>query len=450
MATIDPTSLANQLAIAYTQPTQSMLDAKQKASQATTAALDKLQSALQAFTSAMSSMSVKKSVLQYSAVFSNTDIGTATTSATAQPGTYSLFVEQLASAHQVSFANLPTVPVGSSGTLTVQQINGSSFTVDFTGADSDNDGTLTQTEIARAINQAAGNEGKVNAMLVTVGGQTQLVLASATTGEGGQISLDTSGLAAGQLKDSLDNGTELTQARDAIVWLGGQGTGIQMKQASNTYTSIQGVSMTFTKAMNMGDPPVTLTVAADDNGTASNVQSFVDAYNALDKALDELTANGGEGKEKAALASDSGVRALRDKLGTLLRQQIDGLRLLDFGISAGRHGTLSLDQGKLQKKLAAQPDALDTLFGSNNLGASSGILGSLDGYVKTWVNSTNGQIKLRKDSAQKLQSDLATRQTRLDAQFSSAYQRYLRQFTQLQTLQSQMEQNTGMFDLLGT
>src|SRR5690606_40822188 len=112
--------------------------------------------------------------------------------------------------------------------------------------DTDSDGTISQAEIARAINQASDNQGKVIASVVTSGGQTQLLLTSAKTGEAGEISIDASGLPAGALRDALSNARELTAAQDAVVRLGGQG-GIRMQQGSNTFTGIEGVSAPFTR-----------------------------------------------------------------------------------------------------------------------------------------------------------------------------------------------------------
>jgi len=60
----------------------------------------------------------------------------------------------------------------------------------------------------------------------------------------------------------------------------------------------------------------------------------------------------------------------------------------------------------------------------------------------------NGQIKQRSDANTKLQSALTQRQTTLQAQYDSAYQRYLKQFTALQSLQSTMGSNVSMFDAL--
>lgn len=452
MADINPTTMATQLATAYTQNAQSLITAKTQVAQANSTALTKLQTALQTFNTALTSLSGKKGVQQQAASFSSSTYGTATASSTAQAGTYSVFVEQLATAHQVAFEDLPAVPVATGGPISVNLADGSSFNVNLSAADQDGDGTLSQAEIARAINQASGNGGKVTAMIVTAGGSTQLVMTSAQSGAAGATSLDTSGLPASGLKDALDNGKQLAAAQDAIVWLGEQGTGLKLQQGSNTFTAIAGVTMTFTQKMATGSAPITLTVSRDDSATASNVQGFIDAYNTLKKTLDELTktANADAGTSAAAFASDSGVRALRNKLTSMIRQDFGGLSLMDFGVSASRDGTLSLDKTKLEKAVTANPDGLDALFGSTSITASSGLLGGLDKYLDVWLDSTNGQIKNRQASVQSMQKALTTKQTRLDAQYDSFYERYLQQFSQLQTLQSQMSQTSGLFDSLFT
>jgi len=452
MTDINPASMATQLANAYTQPTQSLLSTQSKNAKAVSSALSSLQAALQTFDGVLTGLSAKKSLQQYSAAFSAAGFGSATASATAQPGTYSLFVEQLASANQISFLDLPAIPVASGGPLTVSLAGGGSFNVDLTSADADSDGSLSQSEIARAINLASGNGGQVSAMLVTVSGQTQLILSAGSTGAASQITLDTSALPASLLKNALSAGSELVAARDAVVWLGAQGTGVKLQQASNTFTAIPGVSMSFTQAMANGASPMTLTVASDDSGTAANVSSFVDAYNALNKVLDQLTDTGNPEDNTAAavFASDAGVRALRSRLNTLIHQQVGGLRLMDFGVNADRDGKLSLNRDKLQKAMAAHPDGLNTVFGSTGTTTSSGVLGTLDKYAGSWLNSANGQIKRRQESAQNIQRAITARQTRLDDQYSKSYERYLNQFTRLQQLQSQMSQTTDMFANLST
>lgn len=450
MATIDPTSSATQFAKAFIQPMQTQIDNQTKSAKTTSDALSKLQSALQTFDSALFSLSGTKGVVQYSATVSDTSIATATATSSAQAGSYSFFVEQTAAAHQVAFSNVPSVPVPSGGPLVVQLDDGSSFTVDLAAADTDGDGSLSPTEVARAINEAADNSGKVNAALMMVGGQTKLILTSGSTGAAGEITLDTSGLPASGLKNALDNGQVLVQGRDAIAWLGDQGTGIQIQQASNTFTGIDGVSLTFAKAMQAGATPITLTVARDDSGTATNVRGLVDAYNTLKKTLDDLTANGTADKDKGVFASDSGVRALRDRINSLIRQKIGGVQLTDFGIAASRSGTLTLDESKLTKAMDTYSGKLEQLFGKAAAANGTGVLGTLDQYLKTWTSSVKGQINQRQTSLQKMQDSINTRQSRLDTQYTNTYNRYLKQFTQLAALQDQMSKNTDIFDAISS
>ena len=366
------------------------------------------------------------------------------------PGTYAFFVEQLASADQIAYSGLTNATVAGGDILAVNLAGGASFTVSLAGADSDNDGVLTAKEIASAINAAAGNNSSVTASSVTVNGESQLVLTSTTSGAAGQISLDTSGIAAGALKDALSGGNRLVEGRDAIVWLGAKDTGVKLQQGSNTFNAVEGVSMTFTRAMAAGEAPVTLTVAMDDSGTKVNVQSFVDAYNTLQTVLDSLTNTGdaAAGVPAAIFAHDAGVRALRNHLNSTIRESVGGLSLTAFGIIANRNGSLSLDGGRLKAKLAANPEGLATVFGSSAVGAKRGVLGELDKYLNLWTSSTNGQITQRKTAVSKLQTSLAVQQETLDRQFNSAYSRYLIQFTQLQSLQGQMEQTSSMFDAL--
>ncbi|MBU7572413.1 MAG: flagellar filament capping protein FliD [Hydrogenophaga sp.] len=443
---INPTQMATQLATIYTQGTQDIITRDSKSADATNAGYTRLRSALSAFNTAMDALSGKKGLVKNSVSFAGSSGATGTASASAQPGTYSFFVEAVASNHQIAFADLPAVPVATGGPLVIQQADGSSFNVNLLMADADGNGTISQTEIARAINQASGNAGKVTAQVVNTGNGSQLILSSGASGEDGAITVDASGLPAGALKNALSaTPNELAQARDAVVWLGDQGTGVRIQQASNTVTAIDGVTLSLTRAMSTGDAPATLTVAADEAGTADNVRSFVTAFNTLQGVINDLTKTDINAAARGVFASDSSVRALRTRLNDILRQDFGGVRMSELGISTDRQGALTFDAAKLKKTLDVKPDALDKAFGSSSLSAPSGVLGSMNTYLKTWLDSGNGQIKRRQDSVQTLQRDITHRQARLDEQFAMSYERYLLQFTQLQSLMGQLNQTSGMF-----
>lgn len=453
MANLDPVTMASQLANLYVAGTQQQLTNQSQRAQSQSSALTKLQSALSAFETAMSGLTTRSSgVLQRSATLSGAGsaITAATASASAAPAAHQVFVEQVATTHQVAFEDLPAVPVALGGPLVVQLGDGTNFSVDLPMADQDNDGTISHAEIARAINLAEQNGGKVVASTVTSGGQTHLVLTAGSSGADGAITLDASGLPDSALKTALGNGRELVAAQDAVVWLGAEGTGIRMQQASNTFTAIEGLTLTLAQPMASGSAPATVTVANDNSATTEKLQSFVTAYNALEKALDELTAFGAEGATSAAFASDAGVRNLRSRLGNALRMEVDGMRLTDFGIKTSRDGSISLDGAKLDKALAANPDKLDALFGSTGLVGASGVLGALQTVTDSWTDVTSGLIKRRQDTVQVTQKRITLRQDRLEMQYENAYQRYLAQFTQLQNLQAQMSETSNLFSSLST
>ncbi|KQQ91593.1 flagellar filament capping protein FliD [Massilia sp. Leaf139] len=438
--TYDPASTAQALAEAFTSGRQTILTRQTTQASATEKGLSTLSSALTAFQGSLATLTgLNKTMSASSAVFSDTAVASATATATAAAGTYSFFVAQVASAHKVSYGGMTDFAGGGSLTLGV---GASSFVVDLSTKP-----TWTVRELAAAINGATGNTS-MSASVVTTGSTSELVLTSKTTGAANTISVGSTGVDAGLAAKLGAAPNTLAQALDAVVRVGSE-TGTEIRQASNTLNVIDGVTMTLTKAQTAGSAPVTLTVASDASKTAANAQAFVDAYNKLKTAIDALVSPGDpkSGGAPGAFAGDSGIRALRDRLVSVLRGS-GTTSLANFGITANRQGTLTLDSTRLNKALATNPTGLDTLIGSSAATGSSGIAGQLDSYLKLWTSSTNGQIGSRKDAVSKLQDNLAQRQTLLDKQYDGAYSRYLAQFTQLQSVQSNMSYNTSLFDNL--
>jgi len=452
--TYDPTASAQALTDKYTADLQARITAQTKAATATSGGLTNLKMALTTFSSSLMSLtSSGKTLLTQSAALSNTALGSATASSTAAPGTYSLFVEQVATNHQVSFGNLGDTPLAEAGTLKIKVGTGD-FTVDLSKANSNSDQLLSVKEIAAAINAEPKNNSRVTASVITIGGVAQLVLTSNVSGTEGKLDFDTSALGGGALETAMTpQPKELVEAKNAILWVGarpadGQDNGSRIEQSSNTFSNIDGVKMTFTKAQAIGDAPMTLTVALDTSATTTNAQSFVTAYNKLKAVLDGLTDPGDPSSGKAAgvFSADSGVRVLRDQLVRTLRETAAG-SLATFGITAQRNGTLALDTTKFEAAVKANPAGLDKAIGNNSASAPSGIAGKLDKFVESWT-STNGVLTQRETSVSKLQKSLDERQAKFEADYTAMYNRYKAQFTQLQALQARMSQTTDMFDAL--
>lgn len=452
--TYDPANSATALTDKYTVDIQKRITEQTKAATATSAALLNMRMALTSFSSSMLTLTGKTMVAQ-GATLSDTSVGSATAAATATPGTYSVFVEKVATKNQIALSGLSgtPVPADGDGTLNIKLANNTNFTVDLSKANTDGDTTLSPKEIAAAINAEPKNSG-VTASVITIGGVAKLVLSSSVSGEEGAVTLDTSAMAASDLKTALSvTPNQLIAAQDAVIWVGGKptdptDTSNRIKQSSNTFSNIDGVKMTFTKAQASSDAPVTITVALDVSATTTNAQSFVTAYNKLKAVLDGLTDPGDPAKEVAGgtFSSDNGVRVLRDQLMRALRESGSG-SLATFGITSQRNGTLALDATRLEAAVKSNPTGLDKAIGNNSGSAPSGIVGKLDKYIDTWT-STTGQLSQRETSLTKTQKALETRQTKFEDDYKTMYDRYKAQFTKLQTFQAQMSQTTDMFDAL--
>jgi flagellar hook-associated protein 2 len=339
----DPVPTATNLADKYVAPRQQILTAQLAAATAAERGLTEMNSALLAFQTSLAALTgANKKVFAQSAVFGDTTVGSATASSKAAAGTYAFFVKQIATASQVSLTGL-TDSTGVAGTLKLNMGGALAFDVDMAAANTDG-GALSTRELAAAINGAAGNAGKVTASIVTTGGTAELVLTARDTGLNSAITLDTSGITGtSSLVDANADPARrrvLVEAQDAEIRVGAE-NGTAITQASNTFTAVDGVSMTFTRAQTSGAAPVTLTVSADTKTTTANVQAFVDAYNKLKTTLSKLTASGDAAKGVAGgtFAHDSGVRALADRLGSLLRPA-NGDSLAAYGIISTRSGTL--------------------------------------------------------------------------------------------------------------
>ncbi|HGL4260754.1 flagellar filament capping protein FliD [Burkholderia dolosa] len=439
----DPVEHASAYTEKYMKNALLRLKNQKTSNETAKAALTRLQGALSSFQAALQGLSGAGSIVKQTALLSNPAQGKATVGASAQPGSYAFFVDELASAHQVAYKGLQPYGAKSAGTLGIELKGGESFKVDLSAAKADASGNVSPAELARAINQATGNEGKVSASIVTIEGEQCLVLASGKTGEAGAISINVDGIGDVALADALSGKrNELSAARDAIFKLGGK-DGIEIKQDTNTFTGIQGVSVTFTQKMVDGEPPLLLDISLDKGGTADAVQAFVDAYNKVMDVLAELTKVNPDDPSKAGpFVGDAGVRSLQQRMNDLLRGAVGEARMLDYGISADRAGKLSLDTGKLGTALAKNPNGLGTLFTDGE----KGIVARMDAYLKTWTSSVDGQVKHRQDSATLVEQSLKKKESSLEDQYNQVYQRYLAQFTRAAELERQMKFTKQLLD----
>ncbi|KIP76953.1 MULTISPECIES: flagellar filament capping protein FliD [Vibrio] len=444
MSSLDPITMATQFATLDVQPFQQRYQFQADKYQAQLTALGKVESALRDFRTAVNEMnSSTSSIIKNTATLSQDGYFSANADANAMSGNYQIFVEQVATSHQLSTgmpANLDaTTEIPTTGTLEFT-IDGETMTLDLSTVDTDGDGKATVTDLVSAINNNADNPG-VNATLVRSNGQTHFMLSSTETGVANTINVNASGTGQAWFEDAFTNTTEISKPQDAVIWLGAEGTGLQLTNASNTFEGvIDGVDITVTKAQTSGEAAVGLGIGADSEGTKEQLNKFVEAYNSLVSTLDEYTQIGGEDKARGVLASDPTLRSIESQLTNLVRGEHGGMRLNEIGITLDRSGKMKVDQDKFTEAQKNNSAGLEAMF--NGDGA---LLDSLDDMAEPFLKFSSGTFNSRKDALQANLDRIEDKQTTLERKYEMSYNRYLSQFTQMNTLMTQMNQTMSMF-----
>ncbi|WP_428775188.1 flagellar filament capping protein FliD [Vibrio sp.] len=447
MSSLDPISMASQLAQFEIQSFQSRYQMQADKYNAQLTALNKIESAMRDFRTAIESLNGSSSgIIQNGATLSQDGYFTASAGANALSGSYQIFVEQVASAHQLS-TSMPVdmtadTVIPATGSLDFT-INGQALNLDLSTVDADGDGSATMQELVNAINSNPDNPG-VNATLVRSNGQTHLMLASSETGLANQIQVSASGTGQAWFEDAFNNTSEISAAQDAVIWLGAEGSGLQLTNASNTFSDvIDGVDITVSKAQVSGEQPIGLSIGADSEATKEQLNQFIEAYNTLVTTIDQYTSvgkPGEDGQKRGPLASDPTIRSIESQLSNLIRKDFGGLRLAEVGITLNRDGKLSLDEGKFSEAQQNNAAGLEALFnGDGNL------LDSLDAMAEPFLKFSSGTFSSRKDALQQNLSRIDDKQATLERKYDMAYNRYIKQFTQMNAIMSQMNQTMTMF-----
>ena len=444
MSSIDPITMATQLATYDVQAFQTRYDTQNTKYQSQLTALGKIETALRDFRTAINEInSSTSSIVKNSATASSDGYLSATADATALSGSYQFFVEQIATAHQVS-ADMPvnldaSTVVPSTGTLDFS-INGETMSLDLSTIDSNSDGVSTMAELVTAINSDSSNPG-INATLVRSNGQTYFMLSSEETGVNNAINVSASGTGQAWFENAFANLTEITAPQDAIIWAGAQGSGLQLTSSSNTFENVvDGVDITVSKAQTSGETPISMTVAPDQEGTTEQMNSIIKAYNSLMSTIDKYTTIGGEDTARGVLAGDSTVRSIETQLKTIIREQFSGIRLADLGIEISRDGSMSINSDKFKEAQTTNSQALNTFFnGDGNL------LDSIDEMMEPYLQFSTGMFSSRKDALRQTLDRISDRQEALERKYEMSYNRYLKQYTQMNQIITQMNQTMSMF-----
>ena len=368
------------------------------------------------------------------------------------------------------------------------------FTVN--GAKIDN---ITADTTVDGLLTAINNNKDAGVTATYLGSANKFVLSSNEKGEGRKISLgadpkDTTDAAnlifGGDKKESHDG----TDGEMSILYNGVQTT---ITSSSNTF-SIDGLDITATNTFNTGSATaeggVRFTASADTEKVTETVKKFIEAYNAMidevrtqattrpdsnykpltddqKNEMNETSIKNWEDKAKEGILYNSS--ALKDldnaTQGIFSSMMINGVSYDDLekiGISfpddytAG--GKIEFDEEKFKTAMDSDPEKVSDLFTGTH-----GIVNTIDSTLSTYATryaSRNGNsygvlieeagseklsLTLTNNSIYKELKDMQETITNLQSQLSTEQDRYISQFTQMETLINQMNSQSSYLSQLG-
>jgi len=431
---LDTASIVKALVDAEKTPKQNQLDRQTKANTASISAIGSLKSALTTFNTALSKLgsTTTPQFIGYSATSADEKSVKATADSFAVGGTYSVKVNELATASKVASQRFASnTDAISEGTLEITQ-NGTVYKVEI-----GENATLQSTR--DSINSALNAKG-ISANIINDGQGSRLVLTSTTTGLGSDISV------GGIPELTIDGETQMS----------GAGGGFITALAKDAKFEVDGMALTsksnkvdnavsgLTLELVAENTSTTVTVATNNDGLKKSVQSFVDAYNALVTTINGLSqtpknADGTLGTAPA-LAGDSLARGMLTALRTELTTAVSGGNgsltvLSQLGINTVQStGLLELDSTKFTAALDTQKlgGQIQSLFSGDN-GLSSRLTKAMEPYTQS-----DGLLADRSKILESTKKNLSNQQSSLDARITAMTASLTKKYNTMDTLVGQL------------
>jgi flagellar hook-associated protein 2 len=455
---LDVNSIVSQLVAIERQPLKT-LQTKAINFQAQLSLYGTIKSQVSALADAAAALATTSGWSVFSATSSNTAAVTATASSTATATSFGLDVTQLAraqtSAAQAVATGASLGVAGDTGTLSIQL--GSWATGAFAAGAGGPvavtiNGTDSMSTIAGKINAAGAG---VTATVINNGTQDQLVLRSSTTGQaaGFQITAaaDPASPSGTTWLDSLSLTTTANPANGSAAGMGLSQSGLDsivklngvtVQSATNTLTNIvPGVTLQLNQ---LTTATANIAVAQDSAALQKTIQTFADAFTALNKTLADVTKYVPGGKS-GALQADATTVGLQNVLASVFGSTSLGStfsRLSEVGLERQTDGSLKLNVTKLTAAMQDMPN-LQKLFTTDNGNPTTNGFGlkvrdfargliAATGTISTKATAIQGAISRNT----KDQDRVNERADRMEVQLRRQYSALDAQMAQMQALSS--------------
>jgi len=383
------------------------LDAQVSAFGTFTAALDTLKSTLQP-------LETPSSLAGFVGAVGDPTIASASASTGAVAGTYTLAVQNLATAATLTSKNFASsgTAIGT-GSLTIA-VGGASTSITIDPSDN------TLAGIAAAINGASNNPG-VSASIINASDGARLVLTGTTTGAGNPITVTQSGGDGGLsslVYDPANKDTALTQtqaAQDANFTINGYAASSSSNVAAGAIT---GVTLNLAQASATGTS-TSLTISPDTTAAQTSITAFVKALNGAISSIQTLTSYDPTTQTAGALQGNATLQSFQNQLENILDTVTAGKAggvssLSDLGITANANtGTLDTSTTTLTNALSSSLSAVGSLLGGTN-----GIVTRIDALV-TQYTQAGGLLATINQGLQTGLTNVATQQTALTAELAT-------------------------------
>ncbi|BFO57653.1 MULTISPECIES: flagellar filament capping protein FliD [Comamonadaceae] len=398
---------------------------------------------------------------------SNSDAVSVSVSGVASATSFSMSVQQLSRAQSVASSAVAKDAAVGAGNMTIQlgswdsSKNPPEFTAGSKAAFNISvSATDSMTSIATKINEADG--GMTATVLRDASGE-RLMLRSKATGETAgfriQVSEDSANPGLSKLAFDPQGSPNTGMAANAVQYAQNAKAkinGIDISSTTNVFAdTIPGLTLTASKVTTDN---VEISAKSDTATMKKNIQDFVDAYNAVNDMLGDVTKYDADTKTAGVLQGDGTTVGLMGTIRAAMTSVTGGTAALqtlsDFGIQMQRGGKLTVaDSTKLDNALKT-PDTLKAFFAADpSLGDSSTGLGvriksltstmlSFDGLMNNKTDALMAESKRNSADQDAVNKRADTLEKRMRAQYTALD----KQMSSMSSLSSYMQQQIARWN----
>ena len=252
------------------------------------------------------------------------------------------------------------------------------------------------------------------------------------------------------LSTDQGSGPTVQVGQDAII----NAAGIDYTSSSNAFSNlITGVTINV-HAASTGSSQVNLSTAINTSGLLSAMQAIVTGYNSLLTTVQDSIKYDPDVTKRGGLANDWVAQSFLSQLRQLTTTSIAGsgttpVTLADIGVKTNLDGSLTIDTAAVDRVSQNNPQMLADVIASTN--TSTGAIDLMANLNKV-ITSPAAPLQIELTQVQgKDEQAIADDQTKLDTEMAALQQRYLTQFTAMQSiLNSTKNDQSGLTDMMSS